>query len=169
MGFACCVFLANYYLYYYEQKWVRGMLSAGSRELVDRFDKCVCRYIDDILVVDFPEFAELYPDIYPAYLKLGLEHVASSLPLGWEYRNVTPEDCGGPEGGPCFVMGEQGYFPVGGGIGQRKAPPVDYFCCGVPFLDLVVQYKYRHGGYVVTYKNYDKTQHPILLSSFISQ
>ncbi len=37
----------------------------------------------------------------------------------------------------------------------------DYFQYGAPFLNLVVRSRKSHGKYIVTYKNYDKTQHPI--------
>ncbi len=63
MGFACCVYLANFYLYYFEQAWVDRMIREGKHDLINYFDNCCCRLIDDILVVDFPQFTQIHHTI----------------------------------------------------------------------------------------------------------
>ena len=57
----CVPFLANIFLYSYEAKFIKSLLSSGKKQLTSLFN-FTYRYIDDVLSINSPEFKNyLYP------------------------------------------------------------------------------------------------------------
>ena len=63
MGTDCVPLLANLYLFYFEYKYMRGLLKNNFR-MARRFSNTV-RYIDDLLTLNNPSFANEITYIYP--------------------------------------------------------------------------------------------------------
>jgi len=82
MGTDCAPFLANLFLYYYEQKWLHSMTNGGEKEegkkeedkRIARIFSNTARYIDDLITVNNSYFAVYAKDIYPKSLELGKEN-----------------------------------------------------------------------------------------------
>eukprot|EP00975_Prorocentrum_lima_P030518 6402022-Prorocentrum_lima.AAC.1 len=70
MGTNCAGLLANLYLYTYELAFMENLIASNDDVLIRRFIH-TCRYIDDVIAFDNPDFAtHLYitaglPGIYP--------------------------------------------------------------------------------------------------------
>ena len=73
MGIDPAPFWANLYLYYYEEKYISGLI--GSDKIKARKFHAVKRFIDDLLALnDGGEFGRNHNNIYPVELELKLEH-----------------------------------------------------------------------------------------------
>ena len=68
MGTDCAPLLANLFLFYYEYKYMRHLISSNLR-LAKKFSNTV-RYIDDLLTLNNSNFANEIPNIYPPELVL---------------------------------------------------------------------------------------------------
>ena len=73
MGIDPAPFWANLYLYYYEEKYISGLI--GCDKIKARKFHAVKRFIDDLLALnDGGEFGRNHINIYPVELELKLEH-----------------------------------------------------------------------------------------------
>ena len=68
MGTDCAPLLANLYLFYFEYRYMRGLLK-NNFHLARRFSNTV-RYIDDLLTLNNPSFENEITNIYPPELVL---------------------------------------------------------------------------------------------------
>ena len=68
MGTNCAPLIADLYLYGYERDFMSN-LQKSKRFDIDKFND-TSRYLDDILTIDNPDFAEYIPHKYPRELQL---------------------------------------------------------------------------------------------------
>ena len=68
MGTDCAPLLANLFLFFYENKYIKNQLKL-SQKVVVKF-KHILRYIDDLLTLNNPHFEQKIPNIYPSQLVL---------------------------------------------------------------------------------------------------
>ena len=77
MGSDPAPFLANLFLHYYENKWIRTNKKCDINK-VRRFTN-VFRFIDDLVAInDNGEFERCYSEIYPPELELKKENIGYS-------------------------------------------------------------------------------------------
>ena len=69
MGTNCAPLIADLFLYCYERNFMSNLQKSKLFDLIDKFNN-TSRYLDDIFIIDNPEFAEHIPDIYPRELQL---------------------------------------------------------------------------------------------------
>ena len=69
MGTNCAPLLADLILYSYEADFVQSILKAGKKHLAQQFN-FTYRYIDDVLSLKNPKFAEYLEFIYPRELEI---------------------------------------------------------------------------------------------------
>ena len=69
MGTNCASLIADLFLYCYERDFISNLQKSKRFDLIDKFND-VSRYIDDMFIIDNPDFAEHIPDIYPRELRL---------------------------------------------------------------------------------------------------
>ena len=69
MGTNCAPLIADLFLYCYEWDFMLNLQKSKRFDLMDKFDD-TSRYLDDILTIEYPEFAQHIPDIYPRELQL---------------------------------------------------------------------------------------------------
>ena len=62
MGTNCAPLIANLFLYCYERYFMSNLQKSKRFDLIDKFND-TSRYLDDILTIDNPAFAEHIPDI----------------------------------------------------------------------------------------------------------
>ena len=78
MGSDPAPFMANLFLYYYENKWIKNLKKVNlqkARKFCNTF-----RFIDDLLTInDNNEFLQSIHEIYPAELQLNLEHSGENV------------------------------------------------------------------------------------------
>ena len=78
MGTDCSPYIANLFLYYYENKWMNKMKASENEKDLVEYKLCtgMFRYIDDLLVLNNPKFDEYVRerDIYPRSLVLNKEN-----------------------------------------------------------------------------------------------
>ena len=78
MGSDPAPFMANLFLYYYENKWIKNLKKVNlqkARKFCNTF-----RFIDDLLTInDNNEFLQSIHEIYPAKLQLNLEHSGENV------------------------------------------------------------------------------------------
>ena len=78
MGSDPAPFMANLFLYYFENKWVNN-LKKQSLGRARKFNHTF-RFIDDLFTInDGGEFSEHYHEIYPPELQLNLEHSGDNV------------------------------------------------------------------------------------------
>ena len=78
MGSDPAPFMANLFLYYFENKWVKN-LKKGSLQRARKFMHTF-RFIDDLLTInDGDEFSKHFKEIYPPELELNLEHAGDQV------------------------------------------------------------------------------------------
>ena len=76
MGIDPAPFWANLYLYYYEEKYISGLISSDI--IKARVFHVVKRFVDDLFAInDGGEFGRNHINIYPIELELKLEHSGS--------------------------------------------------------------------------------------------
>ena len=68
MGTDCAPLLANLFLFFYENKYIKNQLKLSQKVAV-KF-KHTLRYIDDLLTLNNPHFEQEIPNIYPSQLVL---------------------------------------------------------------------------------------------------
>ena len=78
MSTNCAPLIADLILYFYERDFMSNLQKLKRFDLIDKF-KNTSRYLDDISTIDYPEFAEHIPDIYPRKLLLNKETSFSDL------------------------------------------------------------------------------------------
>ena len=66
MGTDCAPLLANLFLFFYENKYIKNQLN---QKVAVKF-KHTLRYIDDLLTLNNPHFEQEIPNIYPSQLVL---------------------------------------------------------------------------------------------------
>ena len=64
MGTNCALLIAYLFLYCYERDFMSNLQKYKRFDLIDKLNDN-SRYLDDIFTIDYPEFAEHIPDIYP--------------------------------------------------------------------------------------------------------
>ena len=69
MGTNCAQLIADLFLYCYERDFISDLQKSKRHDLIDMFND-TSRYLDDIFIIDNPEFDKYIPDIYPAELQL---------------------------------------------------------------------------------------------------
>ncbi|KAK3093216.1 hypothetical protein FSP39_012788 [Pinctada imbricata] len=69
MGTNCVPLLADIFLYSYEAEFIQSLVSEGKRYLASDF-KFTYRYIDDVLSINNPKFADYLSSIYPSELEV---------------------------------------------------------------------------------------------------
>ena len=69
MGTTCAPLLADIFLYSYEAEFIQSLLSAGQKRLASQFN-FTCRYIDDILSINNPDFENYLGQMYPPELEI---------------------------------------------------------------------------------------------------
>ena len=69
MGVNCAPLIADLFLYCYERDFMSDLHKSKRFDLIDMFND-TSRYLDDIFTIDYPEFENIFPDIYPAELQL---------------------------------------------------------------------------------------------------
>ncbi|KAK3089994.1 hypothetical protein FSP39_008300 [Pinctada imbricata] len=67
MGTNCAPLLADIFLYSYEAEFIQSLVSEGKRYLASDFN-FTYRYIDDVLSINNPKFADYLSSIYPSEL-----------------------------------------------------------------------------------------------------
>ena len=68
-GFSLAPLLADIFLYSYGADFIQSLLSTGKKHLASRFN-LTCRYIDDVLSINNPEFENYLGQMYPAELEI---------------------------------------------------------------------------------------------------
>ena len=68
MGTDCAPLLANLFLFFYEYKYMKGLIK-NNIHMARRFNNTM-RYIDDLLVLNNTNFSDAIQDIYPSDLQL---------------------------------------------------------------------------------------------------
>ena len=68
MGTDCAPLLANLFLFFYEYRYIKGLIK--SNILMARKCNNTMRYIDDLLVLNNTRFSDAIEDIYPSQLQL---------------------------------------------------------------------------------------------------
>ena len=63
MGTNCVPLIADLFLYCYERDFMSNLQKSKRFDLIEKFNE-TSRYLDDILTIDNPAFAEHIPDIY---------------------------------------------------------------------------------------------------------
>ncbi|KAK3091363.1 hypothetical protein FSP39_019254 [Pinctada imbricata] len=69
MGTNCAPLLADIFLYSYEAEFIQSLVSEGKRYLASDFN-FTYRYIDDVLSINNPKFADNLSSIYPSELEV---------------------------------------------------------------------------------------------------
>ena len=69
MGTNCAPLLADIFLYSYEAEFIQSLVSGGKRYLASDFN-FTYRYIDDVLSINNPKFADYLNRIYPSELEV---------------------------------------------------------------------------------------------------
>ncbi|KAK3100741.1 hypothetical protein FSP39_024528 [Pinctada imbricata] len=69
MGTNCAPLLADIFLYSYEAEFIQSLVSEGKRYLASDFN-FTYRYIDDVLPINNPKFADYLSSIYPSELEV---------------------------------------------------------------------------------------------------
>ena len=69
MGTNCAPLLADIFLYSYEAEFIQSLVSEGKRNLASDFN-FTYRYIDDVLSINNPKFADYLSRIYPSELEV---------------------------------------------------------------------------------------------------
>ncbi|KAK3093303.1 hypothetical protein FSP39_013879 [Pinctada imbricata] len=69
MGTNCAPLLADIFLYSYEAEFIQSLVSDGKRYLASDFN-FTYRYIDDVLSINNPKFADYLSSIYPSELEV---------------------------------------------------------------------------------------------------
>ncbi|KAK3101978.1 hypothetical protein FSP39_007794 [Pinctada imbricata] len=69
MGTNCAPLLADIFLYSYEAEFIQSLVSEGKRYLASDFN-FTYRYIDDVLSINNPKFADYLSSIYPSELEV---------------------------------------------------------------------------------------------------
>ncbi|KAK3093830.1 hypothetical protein FSP39_020721 [Pinctada imbricata] len=69
MGTNCAPLLADIFLYSYEAEFIQSLVSEGKRYLASDFS-FTYRYIDDVLSINNPKFADYLSSIYPSDLEV---------------------------------------------------------------------------------------------------
>ena len=69
MGTSCAPLLADLFLYSYESKCVQNLVKDQKIHEARAFN-FTNRYIDDVLSINYPRFAEFLPLIYPPELEI---------------------------------------------------------------------------------------------------
>ena len=69
MGTNCAPLIADLFLYCYGRDFMSNLQKSKRFDLIDKFND-TSRYLDDILIIDNPAFAEHIFDIYPRELQL---------------------------------------------------------------------------------------------------
>ena len=69
MGTNCAPLLADIFLYSYEAEFIQSLLSTGKKKIVSQFN-FTYRYIDDVLSINNPDFANYLGHMYPAELEI---------------------------------------------------------------------------------------------------
>ena len=78
MGLDPAPFMANLFLYHYENKWVRGLKKISLQRA--RKYSLSFRFIDDLFIInDDGEFERSYKEIYPPELQLNKEHFGDKV------------------------------------------------------------------------------------------
>ncbi|KAK3085000.1 hypothetical protein FSP39_022707 [Pinctada imbricata] len=67
MGTNCALLLADIFLYSYEAEFIQSLVSEGKRNLASDFN---FTYIDDVLSINNPKFADYLSSIYPSELEV---------------------------------------------------------------------------------------------------
>ena len=69
MGTNCVPLLADIFLYSYKARFIQTLLSTGRKQLAYRFNY-ICRNIDDVLIINNPEFENYMDKAYPVELEI---------------------------------------------------------------------------------------------------
>ncbi|KAK3085536.1 hypothetical protein FSP39_004850, partial [Pinctada imbricata] len=69
IGTNCAPLLGDIFLYSYEAEFIQSLVSGGKRYLASDFN-FTCRYIDDVLSINNPKFADYLSSIYPSELEV---------------------------------------------------------------------------------------------------
>ena len=69
MGTNCAPVIADLFLFCYERDFISDLRKSNRHDLIDMFTN-TSRYLDDIFIIDNPEFEKYIPDIYTAELQL---------------------------------------------------------------------------------------------------
>ena len=69
MGTYCTLLIADLFLYCYERVFMSDLHKSKRYDFIDMFND-TSLYLDDIFIIDNPEFEKLIPDIYPVELQL---------------------------------------------------------------------------------------------------
>ena len=71
MGTNCAPLLADIFLYSYEAEFIQSLLSAGKKRLASQFNfTYTCRYIDDVLSINNPDFENYLGQMYSPELEI---------------------------------------------------------------------------------------------------
>ena len=84
MGTNCAPFLADIFLYSYEAEFIQSLLSTGKKRLASQFN-FTYRYIDDVLSINNPDFANYLGQMYPAELEIKDTTERNTLLPTWIY------------------------------------------------------------------------------------
>ena len=69
MGTNCAPLLADIFLYSHEAEFIQSLLSNGKKKIASQFN-FTYRYIDDVLSINNPEFANYLGQMYPTELEI---------------------------------------------------------------------------------------------------
>ena len=86
MGTNCAVFIANFYLFYYELDYVTEQINLNNVQHIRQLLN-TARYIDDIISFNYPKFYEVTNRIYPPNICLNQEHAGSQATPPITIRN----------------------------------------------------------------------------------
>ena len=88
MGTNCAPLIADLFLYCYERDFMSNLQKSKRFDLIDKFND-TSRYLDDILTIDNPAFAEHIPDIYPRELQLNKANTSDKETPAFTTNAVT--------------------------------------------------------------------------------
>ena len=78
----CAPFIADLFLYCNERDFISDFHKSKRHDLIDMFND-FSRYLDEIFIIDNPEFEKYIPDIYPAELQLKKQTLQPKNLLSW--------------------------------------------------------------------------------------
>ena len=87
MGTNCAPLIADLFLCCYERDFMSNLQKSKRFGHIDKFND-TSRYLDDIFTIDYPEFAEHIPDIYPRELQLNKANTSDKdIFLGFKHQS----------------------------------------------------------------------------------
>ena len=82
MGTNCAPLVADLFLLCYERDYMLSLSGNNQVDVVEAFNSTL-RYLDDLLNIDNPYFAQMVSQIYPTELQLNKTNLSDTEALFW--------------------------------------------------------------------------------------